>query len=228
MDTLASFATPFSTTGHVATRPRRHTIDVRLFGARALPSHRLIAAVLGPRAHADDVASLAAALALSGAARDAALLQHPCGPRLLAALELGRRAALWPTMSTTRIDGPAYVVAAIAGRLIPEERRWLIAVDERGRVARAAATDGAEVQGQAATILQLTLSAGCRAFVLVSGVDVVSDADVVAAEAGVFAAVRAQASVVGVAAIDHVVVGEDGWVSLLRLGVIDAIDQRYR
>ncbi len=210
-----------------ARRRRRHTVDVRVFGARALPSHRLIAAVLGPRAHSDDVSGLAAALALAGAAREAALLEHPCGPRLLAALELGRRATLYPTGGAARVDGPADVVAAVAGRLDDDAPRWLVAIDDRGHVARAVAVAGDDGSAGSAGLLQRTLAVGCRRFVLVSRDDP-DDADVVATVAGAFAGVRAQASVVGVAAIDHVVVGDEGWVSLLRLGVVDAVDRTYR
>ncbi len=84
----------------------------------------------------------------------------------------------------------------------------------------------AALRSLAASILQDTLAAGCRRFCVASAA--VAGDDDVAISVDDFVAIRAAAAMVGVNAIDHVVVGDNGWSSLLRQGAIDATDARYR
>ena len=42
------------------------------------------------------------------------------------------------------------------------------------------------------------------------------------------ASLRERCAVVGVAALDAIIVGDDGWCSLLRLGCAPARERRYR
>lgn len=207
-------------------QPRRER-DLRVLGARGLDSAALVRLVCG-RVADDDVAEAVTALGLEPRARDAVLLRSPLGPRLLAAMELGRRAWLLPSPAATRITGPADVMAALAPRLVDDHSIWVIAIDVRLRVAGARPIDdGADVDDLVAGVLQQTLAVGCRRVVLVSrrpGPAII-DVD----DAARLRLLRERGALVGVVVLDHVVCGDDGWASLLRLGVVEGSgDPRYR
>ena len=234
-------------------RPRR-LVDLRVLGARSLPSRSLVRLVAGPGPddHAIDTAT--AALHLADPAREAVLLESSAGPRLLAALELGRRAAANRSPAHTRIVGPGDAVAALSSRLVGDGRWWLLALDVRLRVARAVAltvatthddtsqddrtnglsaanddiADIADVTDEDVAVgaLQQTLAAACRRLVLVRQGD--GPAVATPRDAALFVALRGRAAVVGVAALDAVIVGDDGWCSLLRLGCVPTRERRYR
>ena len=210
--------------------PPRRLVDLRVFGAATLPDRELVRLVCGPRVVDADVDAAVSALELAPAAREGALLASPLGPRLLAALELGRRAARVPSSSQARITGPADVVAAVGARLVDDGRWWLVAVDVRLRLARAVAIDVAiaddAIDDVVVTALQQTLQAGCRRLLLVRravGAAVAAGHDV-----AVLDALRARAGLVGVAALDVIRLGDDGWCSLVRLGFGPPRDPRYR
>jgi hypothetical protein len=211
---------------HGTASPRR-LVDLRVFGAATLPDRELVRLVCGPRIDDADVTTVTAALELAPAAREAMLLESPYGPRLLAALEMGRRAARVPSSALTRVDSPGAVVAAMASRLRDDPRWWVIAVDVRLRLARALPLRHDEpVESCSATALQATLQAGCRRFVLVRRQ--VGPAAFVASDAGWFTHVRACAESVGVCVLDAVQLGDDGWCSMVRKGLVAARDHRYR
>jgi hypothetical protein len=224
-------------------RPRR-LVDLRVLGARALPSRALVRLVAGPRPDDDVIDDATAALQLADPAREAVLLDSPVGPRLLAALELGRRAGACRSPANTRIVGPGDAVAALSSRLVGDGRWWLLALDVRLRVARAVPLTSAcadEVEGSddesaanddvadddvAVGALQQTLAAGCRRLVLVRQGP--GPATPTARDVALLASLRERCGVVGVAALDAIIVGEDGWCSLLRLGCAPARERRYR
>lgn len=221
-------STAFALVAHLDRRrqPRRER-DLRVLGARGLDTAALVRLVCG-RVDDSDVTDAVAALGLEARARDAVLLRSPLGPRLLAAMELGRRAWLLPAPSSTRITGPADVIAALAPRLVDDHRVWLLAIDVRLRVAGARPVDGADdIDAAVTTILQQTLGLGCRRVVLASrraGPAIVDVDDAVFLQR-----LRERATVVGVSVFDHVLCGDDGWASLLRLGVVERSgDPRYR
>jgi hypothetical protein len=216
------------------TTPPRHLVDLRVFGAATLPDRELVRLVCGPRIVDAAIDDAATALQLAPVAREAALLSSPHGPRLLAALELGRRAARVPSPSQARITGPADVVAAVGPRLGGDARFWLVAVDVRLRLARAVVIDVAidvalaedAIDDVVITALQQTLQAGCRRLLLLRravGPAVAGDHD-----GAVFNALRARGGLVGVDALDVVVLGDDGWCSLVRRGFGPPRDPRYR
>lgn len=211
----------------LATPPRR-LVDLRVFGAATLPDRELVRLICGPRVADADLDAAVAALELSRGAREGALLDSPHGPRLLAALELGRRGIRVPSSSLARIGGPADVVAAVGPRLDEDTRWWLVALDVRLRLARAVALDAAaaDLDDIVVTGLQQTLQAGCRRLLLLRrrpGPAVPDDDDVAALEG-----LRARACLVGVAALDVIRLGDDGWCSLVRLGFSPPRDPRYR
>ena len=237
--------------------PRR-LVDLRVLGARSLPSRTLVRLVAGSGPDDDAIDTATAALHLADATREAVLLESPAGPRLLAALELGRRAAAHRSPAKTRIVGPGDAVAALSSRLMGDGRWWLLALDVRLRVARAVALTIATTHDDtslddtslddrtnsssaandndynedmadedvAVGALQQTLAAACRRLVLVRQVD--GPAVATARDAALFVALRGRAAVVGVAALDAVIVGDDGWCSLLRLGCGPTRERRYR
>ncbi len=203
---------------------------MRVLGARALHTTALVRLVCGERAADDDVQHAARALQLDPAARDAALLRSLLGPKMLAVVELGRRAWLMPAPSSARVTSPAEAVAALGPRLADDSRLWLLALDVRLRVALARPLDvgdSADDEALTTTVLQHTLGAGCRRCLLVGrrpGPAIVSVDD-----AARLQQLRTAAGTVGVSALDHVLCGDDGWVSLLRLGVVaGSTDRRYR
>lgn len=232
-------ATAFSSSLSLSTLPvppppRRRERDVRVLGARALHTTALVRLVCGERAADDDVHDAARALQLDPAARDAALLRSPLGPKMLAAVELGRRAWLMPAPSSARVTSPAEAVAALGPRLADDNRLWLLALDVRLRVALAqplecSVVDASEA-GRAtltATVLQHTLGAGCRRSLLVGRRP--GPALVTVDDAAGLQHLRTAAGTVGVSVLDQVLCGDDGWVSLLRLGVVvGSTDLRYR
>ena len=196
--------------------------DLAALGARALPTRSLLRVLLGPRVDDDVVDDAAAALFLHPRAREAALLRLAHGPRLLAAVELGRRAWMATPPLGTRLQGPADV-AAIAGPLLVDERRPLVVcLDVRGRVARMAAVD----DDDDVTVLQEILVAGCRRGIVcrrLSGLAVPTHDDVAR-----LTGLRRAGALVGIDVADGVLLGDDGFCSLLRLGLIGAAqDRRY-
>lgn len=209
--------------------PPRRLVDLRVFGAATLPDRELVRLICGPRIADADVDAAVAALELAPAAREGALLHAPHGPRLLAALELGRRAVRVPSSSQARVCGPADVVAAVAARLGDDDARWwLVALDVRLRLARAVALKNGGSDGDDIVVggLQQALQAGCRRLLLLRrgpGPAVPDDEDLAVLEA-----LRARAGVVGVAALDVIRLGDDGWCSLVRLGFAAPQDPRYR
>jgi hypothetical protein len=208
--------------------PPRRLVDLRVFGAATLPDRELVRLVCGARVADADVDAATAALELAPAAREGALLASPHGPRLLAALELGRRATRVPSSSFARIGGPADVVAAVGPRLGDDGRWWLVGLDVRLRLARAVALDVCASDRDDVVVagLQQALQAGCRRLVLLRrrpGPAVPDDDDVAVLEA-----LRARAGLVGVAALDVIRLGDDGWCSLVRLGFAPPRDPRYR
>jgi hypothetical protein len=213
--------------------PRRRERDLRVLGARALHAAALVRLVCGERADDVEVQQAARALQLDPSARDAALLRSPLGPKLLAAVELGRRAWLMPAPASARVTSPAEAVSALGPRLADDRRLWLLALDVRLRVALARPLDvdttagDRDAEALAALVLQHTLGGGCRRCVVVSrrpGPAIVDVNDAVQLQK-----LRDAAGTVGVSVLDHVLCGDDGWVSMLRLGVVvGSTDLRYR
>jgi hypothetical protein len=193
--------------------------DLTALGARALPTTALVRSLL-PRADDRCVARVVEALALHGPARTAALLDLHGGPRVMAAVELGRRAWLQPPCGTQVAD-PADVVALATPRLVDDTRIHAIALDVRSRVARCVAVDD-----EPAAWLQQVLMVGCRRVVLVRRLLGPSTPRY---DEGVRArAWQDAAAIVGVAVVDVVWCGDDGYCSALRAGLVRAVDGRYR
>jgi DNA repair protein RadC len=155
---------------------------------------------------------------LSGVSRTAA-------SRLLAAVELGRRAAASPPPRTASLSTPAAVAAFVTPRLgaLDHEQMWLLSLDGRSRLKglQCVALGGAHGCGVTARdILRAALRHGASCFVLVhnhpSGEPTPSFEDIEMTRA-----VARAADVVGVPLVDHVIVTAAGdWASLLDEGVL--------
>lgn len=197
------------------------TLDLVTLGARALPSRELLRLVMrrGDEAALDRALH---ALALVGPARDAALMDLPEGPRLAAALELGRRAWMLPAPSGRRVQSPVDVVTAVAPRAggTGEAEAFVLALDARLTLARLqpCALDAGRL---------LRAGLGGSAERLVVAVRRLrpavpdSDDERLTTELGRLAAAC------GAPLLDWVILGEDGFCSLLRLGLLPPADRRY-
>lgn len=197
--------------------------DLRALGARHLSSRVLVRQLLGTHLDDDEVDEAVGILALHHRARESALLELRHGPRLLAAVELGRRAWMSSPPIGARVAGPTAVAAVAAPFLVDTAQILVIALDPRGRVARLRKVADVSVT----TVVQEILQAGCRRGVVARRVPrpaVPRDDDVEAA-----VNVRERGHVVDVDVVDWVLLGDDGFCSLLRLGLLGAAaDHRYR
>lgn len=196
----------------------KHPSDLRALGARALSTRALVQQLIGK--DAVDVDDAVAALGLHHRAREAALLDLRSGPRLLAAVELGRRAWLSSPPLGARVLSPAEAAAVAAPRLVDDDRALVVSLDVRGRVARLECVD------DDVGLLQSVLKAGCARAVVVRRKASAAVPDRLDVEALV--AVRARGAAVGVDVLDGVLLGDDGFCSMLRLGLIGPrLDRRY-
>lgn len=145
---------------------------------------------------------------------------------LEASLELGRRATVRRALLEARpLGGPEDVAAWARLEFGGAEREelWLLTVDTRGwlREARRIAQGGAWMSVLSVRdVLCLALRSGCPAFVLVhnhpSGDPTPSLSDRLATRA-----VADAAALIGIALIDHLVVGAEGHASMLEMGLFE-------
>jgi hypothetical protein len=195
------------------------TEDLCALGANTMATKDLVAILAGGRD--DEVIEAERALSLTGPPRDAALRSLHAGPRLLAAVELGRRAWMTPSPAGRRMRSPVDVAAVIAPRAEVDDGLWVLSLDVRLTLARVERTDAAP-----GNVLRSTLAAACRRMVVAirranRAVPDSADEDLALAIAGASA-------VVDVGLVDFVILGDDGFCSLARLGLLPACDARYR
>ncbi|HEU4534053.1 MAG TPA: JAB domain-containing protein [Polyangiaceae bacterium] len=148
---------------------------------------------------------------------------------LEASLELGRRATVRRALLEARpLGGPEEVAAWARLEFGGAEREelWLLTVDTRGwlRGARRIAQGGAWMHVLSVRdVLCLALRSGCPAFVLAhnhpSGDPTPSSSDVFAT-----CAVADAAALIGLALLDHVVVGAEGHASMREMGLLEGAD----
>lgn len=199
---------------------KRQARDLATLGAAAMATGDLLKLA---GVHDDERAAAEHALTLVGAARDVAVRSLRCGPRLVAALELGRRAWMLPSPAGRRVRGPVDVAAICAPRFTSHEPvALIIAIDRRLTVARVV-----EGRIEPALLLRDTLGAGViRVAVALNkrGQRAVPTID----DAALAERLISACALVDVKLIDIVVLGDDGFTSLLRLGILPATDPRYR
>lgn len=193
-------------------------LELTTFGARALPTRELLRLLLR---RADDALldRAAHALALVGAAREVALLDLPEGPRLAAALELGRRAWMLPSPRGRRVNSPVDVAAAVAPRALAEEC-WVMALDARltlGRLVPCADEPG--------LLLRAALCGGAERMVVCTRRPLPAVPTSVDRERALELARLAAAC--SAPLLDWVLLGDDGFCSLLRTGLLPPVDRRY-
>jgi hypothetical protein len=203
-----------------------HGAEICALGATTMPTSTLVRLLFRRPVDDEEVAAAVAALSLFGPAREAALRRLRVGPQLLAAVELGRRAWMLPSPAGRRLRNPVDVAAIVAPRAIddPPGARWILSLDLRltlARLERAPTPD-------AGYALRSALGAAASRIVVASRRPsaAVPDSDDVEAMASLGAA----AALVGVSVLDHVILGEDGFASMLRLGLLPPgpRDPRYR
>jgi DNA repair protein RadC len=194
--------------------------DLCALGAAALPTRDLVAVLLRHRPDDDELRAAERALSLVGPAREAALLAHKHGPQLLAAVELGRRAWMLPSPAGRRVRAPVDVASVVAPRA-GDGGACAVALDVRLTVARVV-----PVAREPSDVMKAALAAGCTRVVVAerrahAAVPTSDDED--------FAErLRRAGAVVGVRVLDVVILGDDGFCSLLRLGIMRSAEPRYR
>lgn len=212
--------------------PATHlTNDLIALGAASMPTEGLIQILLCGRVDNEECRRAAAALLLSPNARVEALLDLSRGPQLLAALELGRRALLWPSPRGQQIRGPSDVAALAAPRCqAGEEVLLAFALDARlavTRVLEVARGHVDEVVARPADVLGPVLATGCRHLALahrhLSG-DPTPSRDDERCTLRLLDCARE----LGMVLLDHVVLGDEGHTSMRRIGLLPAADLRYR
>lgn len=196
--------------------------DIVALGAACMPTRELLKLA---GVHPEDVPAAEQALGLLGAARDARVRALRSGPRLAAALELGRRAWMLPSPAGRRVRAPIDVAAICAPRFADRAADcYSIALDRRLTVARVEQTATSPK-----AVLRAALAAGTTRAVV--GLNRTGKRAVPTNDDATFAeALLAACAVVGVSLVDIVILGDDGFCSLLRLGVLPAssTDNRYR
>lgn len=205
-----------------------NTRDLCALGAASLPTKDLLAIAL-KRRDDDELREAERALSLHGAARDAALRAMKAGPQLLAVVELGRRAWMLPSPAGRRVRAPVDVAAVVAPRALAPEgdaaglhaHAWLLALDTRLTLARVVA-----LPVDKSALLRAALAAGTSRLIVAftraaRAVPTTDDARFVDE-------LLSAARVVGVSVLDVVILGDDGFSSLARLGLVPPADPRYR
>lgn len=190
--------------------------EVCALGASTLPSRELVRLLVRRPMEHGEVEAAARALALVGPAREAALRHLRSGPQLLAALELGRRAWMLPSPAGRRVRSPVDVATIVAPRAVddPPRSTWVLSLDVRLTLARLERLP----RGDTGAALRSTLGAATSRLVLASRRPhhAVPDGD----DVDELRSLVSAGALVGVAVVDHVILGDDGFCSFLRLGLL--------
>ncbi len=222
---------------HTARAPRTQDRILEL-GVDSIPDADILALILGTGGGGAPLASLSAGLlddygGVGGLLRAGAggLAEHRgVGPakaaRLVAALELGRRAvAAASREASPKLFNHDAVVRWAKPRLstLDHEELWVLALDGRQglRAARRAASGGIHgLQIGVRDVLRTVLREAASSFIMVhnhpSGDPTQSDEDIVFTRA-----VAAGGATVGTPLVDHVVIARERSSSLLDLGLIN-------
>lgn len=203
------------------------TRDLCVLSASSLPTKDLLALALRRRDD-DELRDVERALSLYGSARDAALRAMKAGPQLLAVVELGRRAWMLPSPAGRRVRAPVDVAAVVAPRVLTAtdgaltpDHVWLLALDARLTLARLVV-----LPADPAALLRAALVAGTSRLVVARTrpARAVPTSD----DARFVERLLTAAGAVGVTVVDVVILGDDGFSSLSRLGMVPHADPRYR
>lgn len=189
--------------------------------AFSMPTRELLSLV-GVREK--ELAEAEKAFCLYGQAREVAIQGLACSHKLAAAVELGRRAWMFPSPSGRRVRTPFDVAAVVAPKLLAASDKkaetWAIALDPRLTLAKIQEVSSA-IEG-----LKMAIAAGCSRLVLAKSrpdraVPKTEDAE--EAEE-----LLAKCELLDVKLVDIVLLGDDGFSSLVRLGMIPLAEHRYR
>jgi DNA repair protein RadC len=215
-----------------ADRPRER---LRALGVRALAARELVALLVGSGGAAGSAAAIADRILAESegslrrlAALDVAALERVAGvgaataARVLAALELGRRAAVESPGERDRIRGPADVHLRLGPRVrdLPQEEFYALLLDSRHRVLREALITRGTLDASLISpreVFRLAVVEGAAAVILAhnhpSG-DPAPSPDDRAVTRQIVEAGRA----LGIPVLDHVILGDGRYVSLAEDG----------
>ena len=150
---------------------------------------------------------------------------------MLLLLLLRRRAWMLPSPAGRRVRAPVDVAAVVAPRALEDEPRstadasssrvWLLSLDARLTLARLV-----PLPAEPLAILQGALAAGAVRIVVARTRP--SRAVLTTDDSSFAEQLEAAARVVGVTLVDIVILGDDGFCSLMRLGTVPHVDPRYR
>jgi hypothetical protein len=223
---------------HAPRGSRTPSEDARWLALRLMPLDELLRRLVGGSEH--DHAALAHALRLTGMAQRAALLAHPRGLQVAMAVELAQRSEALQRQKERRLYGPQDVATLFQGPLHALARlaatstivdepdpTFVIGLDVRLRLAVLEPVP-LNPQGAPSTsaMLGAILRAGCRRLIVVRQVPwpvAVTPRDVELMVALQQAAQQVEAHV-----LDGVWLGEDGWLSMRRLGFLTSAEPRYQ
>jgi len=200
---------------------------ITMVGPEHVSDSELLAVLLGTGAPDEPVGVLAARVlaehgelgAVASAGVGSLSKIHGIGgakaARLVAAFELGRRAAVCPTLTVLNDGAAVYAWADVRLRRLEQEELWVLALDARlglRAARRVAMGGGSRMQVAAREPVRTALREGAASFILVhnhpSGDPTPSRDDIAFTER-----IAAAAAIVGVPLLDHVVVAQGGYVS---------------
>ena len=204
--------------------------DLVAIGAACLPTDALVRLVLGRRCRPDEAARLAAVLSLAPQEQLEALRMHDEGPRLLAALELGRRVQLTRYKSPPRpvLDNLTETVRTV--RHLGAGATFCVPLDSLGRAHDVVELPGPPQVAPPAAIFRPVLNAEANSFLLVrlTRDDDTGPQQVDAVDRALCARARRGAQALGLTFVDHLRVGADEVVSFREAGLLDPRSGRYR
>lgn len=196
---------------------------LRSLGARSLSDSEALALVIGSD-HAAAARLLVSAGGMAGLARRTeADLAGSCGPatasRIVAALEVGRRAARALAGERAQIIGPADAAALLMPRLahLDREESWVIVLDRRHRVLREVQVGQggvAHTPMEPREVFAAALREPGAAAILVAHNHPSGETTPSSDDLAITRRIERGAELVGLEFVDHVIVGARGWHSL--------------
>jgi DNA repair protein RadC len=205
--------------------------EILCIGANWLSDSKLIRLVVGEALSQAECEELAALLRLDPVARIELLREHEKGPRILAALELGKRALWHAQFSAPRALRSPKDVANYARPHLATAREQLLvfALDDELQIARLYRIQNGcplSVAGSPAEILGPAMAMGSKRVICVhhhsSGLAKPSSSDLKST-----ARLSELADSLGLSLLDHVILGRRQMFSFWREGLLQCRDPRY-
>jgi len=218
-----------------ADRPRER---LRSLGGAALSTRELLAILVGSGGRSGSALDVADRLLLwgsgslrrldtlaGGGSQEVPGVGGATASRLAAALELGRRAAREPLPQRVRIRGPADVHALVGPRLrdLPQEEFHVLLLNTQHRVLRTVLVTRGVLDASLIhprEVFRPAIREAAAAVVLVHN-HPSGDPAPSAEDRAVTRSLARAGQTLGIRVLDHVIVGDDRWVSMADAGELD-------